>query len=165
MPYTQSTKERPRKDQIACPKDEGEFTLAITDECLKYLAKWGEKFKLHSQIVSALRGMPTYSVVGYMKQPSSIKHLMNNMAYYAKLSKLSEEALRGCYECALQEWYRKMVALYENQKCIENGDVYPIRPEINDLQLRIQMLEEQVKILLTAVKSDIMHIKVKKEDK
>lgn len=27
MPYTTDSKERPRKDQIACPKDEGEFTV------------------------------------------------------------------------------------------------------------------------------------------
>lgn len=28
-------------------------------------------------------------------------------------------------ECAKLELYRRMVAPYENKKCLENGDVYP----------------------------------------
>lgn len=31
----------------------------------------------------------------------------------------------GVLECVKQELYRRMVAPYEDQKCIENGDVYP----------------------------------------
>jgi hypothetical protein len=31
----------------------------------------------------------------------------------------------GVLECAKQELYRRMIAPYEDQKCLENGDVYP----------------------------------------
>jgi hypothetical protein len=31
----------------------------------------------------------------------------------------------GALECAKLELYRKMVAVYEDKKCAENGDVYP----------------------------------------
>lgn len=30
----------------------------------------------------------------------------------------------GVLECAKQEFYRKLIVNYENQKCIENGEVY-----------------------------------------
>lgn len=30
----------------------------------------------------------------------------------------------GILTCVLQEYYRRMVAIYENQKCEENSDVY-----------------------------------------
>lgn len=31
----------------------------------------------------------------------------------------------GVLECVKQELYRRMVALYEDEKCAENGDVFP----------------------------------------
>lgn len=31
----------------------------------------------------------------------------------------------GALECAKLELYRRMVAEYEDEKCAENGDVYP----------------------------------------
>lgn len=32
--------------------------------------------------------------------------------------------LMGALECAKAEYYRRVVAPYEDQKCLENGDVY-----------------------------------------
>ena len=34
-------------------------------------------------------------------------------------------AVIGVLECAKQEFYRRQVALYEDEKCRINGDVYP----------------------------------------
>ena len=162
-PYTLDSKERPRKNQIEMPKNEGEFTLAITDECIKYIAKWGEKFKIHSHILSALFQMPMKSVASYMQRPSSTRHLINNMSYYARISKLSEDALKGCYTAALLEWYRRSTAVYEDKKIEENGDVFPTTDKKIDVNVRLKMLEDQMGILLNAVKSNVPHIKTRKK--
>lgn len=165
MIYTQDTNERPRRDQIEMPRDEGEFTLAIIDECIKYIAKWGEGFKMHLHILSALCQMPMKSVASYMQRPSSTRHLINNLSYYARISKLSEDALKGCYIAALLEWYRRSTAVYEDKKIEENGDVFPTTDKKIDVNVRLKMLENQMGILLNAVKSDVPHIKTRKKYK
>jgi hypothetical protein len=38
---------------------------------------------------------------------------------YAKFNEII-----GIIECAKQEYYRRMIAMYEDAKCEENGDVY-----------------------------------------
>jgi hypothetical protein len=51
----------------------------------------------------------------------TITHIVNR--FYAG----SYQALMrgvGTLECAKQEFYRRVVATYEDAKCVENGDVY-----------------------------------------
>lgn len=42
--------------------------------------------------------------------------------------------LVGVLECVKLEMYRRVVAPYEDQKCQENGDVFPTVNKINELE-------------------------------
>ena len=134
MPYTKSTKERPRKDQAKEPNTPGELTLAFTVACLEYIDNTKADYANMARCMVALdpgTDSPTHiwklskKIDSVIKLRRKIETLafqyiarQGNTDYYMDV--------RASKICAQHEWYRKMMVPYEDFKCYENGEVYPV---------------------------------------
>lgn len=61
--------------------------------------------------------------------PGSLNYLISRMAfdYFQEHTQRNYDAMNaviGAIECAKQEFYRRVVVPYENDKCLDNGDVF-----------------------------------------
>ncbi len=75
-----------------------------------------------------------FQMIGHMaKTPGELNYVFTSIIldYFQRFSKVVKpnytvyNEVIGVLECVKQELYRRMVAPYEDQKCRENGDVYP----------------------------------------
>lgn len=63
-------------------------------------------------------------------KPGELNYIITSLvqSYYAVWSRgyADFNDILGILECAKFEFYRKVIAPYEEKKCRENGDVYPL---------------------------------------
>jgi len=63
-----------------------------------------------------------------IKSPGELNYFITqvcrNWIYAQGLNYAHHAEVIGALECVKQEFYRKVTAPYENQKCSENGEVY-----------------------------------------
>jgi len=131
MPYTEDSPKRPRKEQVKYPVTPGELTLAYTVACLEYIKNTKSCYATFARCMAALDPeFPAKPTV--VKKIDSINKLRQHIAfltdYYIAKNRESEYAIdvRASKICAQQEWYWKMMRQYEDKKCQQNGEVYPI---------------------------------------
>lgn len=67
------------------------------------------------QDAGELNYMITKLIDGYLKRKGTIRYTYLN-------------EIIGVLECAKLEYYRRIVAYYEDKKIVENGDVYEMLP-------------------------------------
>ena len=130
-PYTNDSKERPRKDQIQDPKNAGELNLSLTTLGLQYIKERGEKYVHYTHVINAL----SYNGVGgsfnHMNVPNGqmLKEKANYIIDHYRDTFPGggdrEEEILGTTKCAVMEFYWRMCREYENGKISTNHDVFP----------------------------------------
>lgn len=76
-----------------------------------------------------LLGSDSDEAVGYMRTPGELNYLITRLCNDYLVSAVvpgysAYNDVIGALECAKQEFYRRIVAPYEDIKIKENGDVY-----------------------------------------
>lgn len=96
-----------RKRQIAC-KEKGDLCFLITDQFIIPMWKAQPGWDTASRVRMALVQKPDLTMLRDM----------------ARGSPLSEDEIKNQAAMAYDEFYRRLVSNYENEKARKNGDVY-----------------------------------------
>lgn len=105
MPYIKEVKRRQALDSGDLPRDAGEANYVITTQ-------W---------IIPVWLASPCYDTV--QKLATEYLYTTRNSLWQT----ISQEVFNTARALAYLEFYRRVGALYEDQKIKENGDVYPNR--------------------------------------
>jgi hypothetical protein len=131
MPYTENSQKRPRTEQVKDPKTPGELTLAYTVACLDYIKETKKNYTNMARCMAALD--PSETVKPFrVKKVEDLSTLRRHIAHLTQVYILHnhhsdyELDIKASKICAQQEWYWKMMRPYEDNKCRENGEVYPL---------------------------------------
>ncbi len=81
-----------------------------------------------ARLVGAIRNLEANSTDLDGTMNYTITTLINRC--YPDLSYKTVNAAMGMLNCVGHEYYRRQAAPYENQKAFENGDVYPVYPNL-----------------------------------
>ena len=150
--YVKKDAARSREEQIAKPRDPDELALAVTDVCIRYLRNVGETFRTHAQIMYVLNpvntvcALPTehkkIDTLNRLKQ--YISFLVDSYKGRNRMTNYTEE-IWGTMSITQNEWSWRMMRNFLDNKCLENGDIYPQSPpyaqafqslceEVNDIK-------------------------------
>jgi len=127
MPYI---KDEFRKELLdRDPKDVGELNYTITKLCKEYIKVAGENYYNYNKLLGAIEVAKTkFEAAVYqdlrLESAAKISNDIYNIVYkfYNRVEPDIEDML-GVFKGVDHEFYRRMVASYEDVKIIQNGDV------------------------------------------
>jgi len=116
MPYI-TQKDRKRVDRTRVARNRGEFNYLVSGEVKKYLDKFGYRYQRMDEVIEVLSQYCDRIFTGDQALLAvCIEDIIENRDY--------EDDIEGTLHSVLLEFYRRVVAPYEDEKCKTNGDVY-----------------------------------------
>lgn len=119
MPYIdKSRREELAKEVVREAKTRGELNYLITLRMIEELNKRGKSYNNMNDIIGEMKD--NYYSLDHIEK-SKFQKDINSIKEWARIT-YTEKV--GVIECAVLEFYRRVVAPYEDEAIKRNGDVY-----------------------------------------
>ncbi len=153
--YTEKSAENTREQQTKRPMTPSELSLSLTKKCLQYLVSVGDTFDSNTHILNVLS--PHNAVLSSPIEhlvPKTLNQLKQSVSFIVDTYKGRrrntpyEEEIGGVLVAVQLEWHWRMMRVFMDTKCLNNGDVFPKNPPyasaFQDLCQEVSSLKEPI---------------------
>ena len=125
MPYIVQN----RREDIAngaTPETPGELNYALTVAALNHLHNNAVSYSRIAEVISSFEDVKLELQLGDLIQeaPGELNDALRELSQNYFYSGFARAEVISSLECAKLEFYRRVAVPYEDQKILENGDVY-----------------------------------------
>lgn len=116
MPYIDKERRAALLNSGAKPENAGELNFLITTRLTDMVVSYGASYTTFNQLMGRLERSRLELTTGLGQWADSLG--------MGPIQGFTQIQILGVLSCVQQEFYRRVVAPYEDQKCRENGDVF-----------------------------------------